>query len=336
MSHLAIGMAACLLLAPQQRPVFRGSADVVLVDARIIGRDGRQVSDLVAQDFLLKVDGQVREILTVEFQRSKVNASFTRLPSQPLSGGRNATSSRVMFAPDVWRMRPESSRFALDQAAALVDRLDAFHAVALFGLPKGSPRIDFTHDKSQVASALRKLLGVYHDPLSTMGAAQGVEDAAKTVASLDGLAGLIDSMASLDGRRTIVYFADGLADEKGGRVVTARALALTRKAAAAGVVLYAVASDPPSIASDISKLADRYDAHMEYDSMGNLATATGGAFLRRMTQTSNVMTQLEHELAGQYLISFSASADAKGKPHRIELSVTRDGVDVHARREFIK
>ncbi|HUG52844.1 MAG TPA: hypothetical protein VMR21_04565 [Vicinamibacteria bacterium] len=49
------------------RPVVRVSVDVVQVDAVVTDGEGRHVTDLTAEDFILKERGQVREISHVSY-----------------------------------------------------------------------------------------------------------------------------------------------------------------------------------------------------------------------------------------------------------------------------
>jgi len=71
--HLALGTGlaltmSALLVAAQQRPVFRGGANFVLVDA-YPSKDGRIVEGLTAADFQIFEDGKPQAIDSIEFVR---------------------------------------------------------------------------------------------------------------------------------------------------------------------------------------------------------------------------------------------------------------------------
>ena len=63
------GLAAPLVAQGNaQFPTFRAGIDVVLVDARVVDKDGRPVTGLTAEDFEVRVDGARRRIVALEFQ----------------------------------------------------------------------------------------------------------------------------------------------------------------------------------------------------------------------------------------------------------------------------
>src|SRR5690349_8630515 len=74
---LVVVMAAMLeAQAPQaprpqpQLPVFRAGVELVSIDVTALDNNGRQVTDLTAPDFLVEIDGEKRQVSTVEYIRS--------------------------------------------------------------------------------------------------------------------------------------------------------------------------------------------------------------------------------------------------------------------------
>src|SRR6185295_4216471 len=53
--------------ARQQAPVFRTSVDLVTIDASVVDNQGRPIGGLGSDQFSLKVDGQPRRIVAVQF-----------------------------------------------------------------------------------------------------------------------------------------------------------------------------------------------------------------------------------------------------------------------------
>ena len=45
---------------PQERPIFSTSANVVIVDVTVLGRDGKPVENLTKDDFELYEDGKLQ------------------------------------------------------------------------------------------------------------------------------------------------------------------------------------------------------------------------------------------------------------------------------------
>src|SRR4051812_46673969 len=51
-------------------PVFRAGIELVSIDVTAIDSNGRQVTDLAADDFQVEIDGDKRQVATVEYVRS--------------------------------------------------------------------------------------------------------------------------------------------------------------------------------------------------------------------------------------------------------------------------
>src|SRR5215204_6286843 len=59
---LAVGLVVVSLVGQAQEPVFRAGVDLVTVDAIVVDKDGRPLTGLTADDFVLTVDGKPRQI----------------------------------------------------------------------------------------------------------------------------------------------------------------------------------------------------------------------------------------------------------------------------------
>lgn len=58
---------------PQQQPqppVFRAGVELVSVDVTALDTNGRQVTDLIAADFQVEVDGDRRQVVSAEYVRA--------------------------------------------------------------------------------------------------------------------------------------------------------------------------------------------------------------------------------------------------------------------------
>src|SRR5688500_14301056 len=52
-----------------QKPVFRAGVELLTVDATVVDREGRQVTDLKPTDFVVEVDGDARPVISAEYVR---------------------------------------------------------------------------------------------------------------------------------------------------------------------------------------------------------------------------------------------------------------------------
>jgi VWFA-related protein len=167
----AIAAAALLSLmagadAPaQQEPRFEGGVEIVAVDANVVDAQGQPVRDLTAEEFVVKVDGRTRRVVSAEFVELRVRPSTGEPPVAPAEAGTAAAPSRGEPA------RAEGRRFvivvdrgqlggsvhlATQAVTRLLDQLGYEDRVAVFSLPSG-PRLDFTSDRALIEKVLGKI-----------------------------------------------------------------------------------------------------------------------------------------------------------------------------------
>jgi len=152
---------------------------------------------------------------------------------------------------------------------------------------------------------------------------------------LDSLRALAESMAPLDGQKAIVLVSEGfytdpqLRDDVRGFASVAER---TR------VALYALHLDAPLMeaGSRGNTTAGRVlDDRLGFDGMADLALAARGTALRVVSHPAAMLKQIDTELSGYYLLAFERSPDDRDGQHvRIDVRVSRPGLDVRARREF--
>ena len=166
-----------------QQPTFRAVTDVVVVDARVVDRSGRVVTDLTADDFEVRVDGASRRIASLRYESAE-------------SAEQDST---ILVAVDRQNLRIETSRATLNAAAKFVDGLPDSHAKGLLVLPEDRLRVAMGQPGGQVARARRGLLGTYN-PRMPMGDDE--------LSSRSSLHRVISVMSTVKGRRTVLFLAD--------------------------------------------------------------------------------------------------------------------------------
>ncbi len=322
---ILIGWAA-LVLAPWQVPVLRSNADVVVVDVHVTTRSGEVISDLIAADFTLNVDGKPRPISSFSHEQM-ADAPAARRGSYSAMGTLSMgpvleAPSYVMIVADPWTMRPESSRILFDQAAEFVAALPAPHAVGLTLLPTRRPQFPFTVERQPIMAALRRQLGAFNPGTPS--------SSADSLGALDGLTAAVDALRDVEGRRTMVLLTDALQD------VNDQLRRLGDRAADANITIHTISTDPPEML-DMSKRKPVDMPTVASAGAAILSDLTGGWFLRRATNGSIVMPRIAKILAEQYVLAFAMeTGDKDGWPHRIEVTVKRSGADVRARSSFVR
>jgi VWFA-related protein len=153
------GIVACVSVATGQ-PTFRSGVDLVTVDASVLGRDGKPVDSLGPDDFVIKVDGQPRRVVTAQFVSQTAPAARPQpLVSYHFTSNEGADAGRlVVVAIDEAHIRRLEGRSALRAAANFLDTLDPSDRVAITGLARLAT-IDFTRDRVALRQRLYALAG---------------------------------------------------------------------------------------------------------------------------------------------------------------------------------
>ncbi|MGH9175906.1 MAG: VWA domain-containing protein, partial [Vicinamibacterales bacterium] len=169
----------------QQPPVFRAGVELLTVDATVVDREGRQVTDLTPADFQVEVDGDARPVVSAEYVRLvddtslPVGAKPTIVPTASPDEAFFSTNTRVISAGrhilllvDQGNIRVGQGRGVMRSAAKFVDGLAPADRVAMVSIPQGA-LVDFTTNHERVREGLLATVGLaspfkgrYHISLS--------------------------------------------------------------------------------------------------------------------------------------------------------------------------
>jgi VWFA-related protein len=161
-------LAAASAVGVAQEPVFRAGVDLVTVDTIVVDKDGRPVTGLTADDFVLTVDGKPRAIDAFELiaVRSNEGAAAGKLPD--VSTNDVADPGRmILLVIDRSNLRVGDGRAALDGMKGLVANLSPRDRLGLVSLPGGGPIVQPTTDHQAVLTALGRVRGMeaqHQDP----------------------------------------------------------------------------------------------------------------------------------------------------------------------------
>ena len=154
---------------PIQGPSFRTGIDLVAVDISVVDKNGRPVDDLLAPDFVVKIDGTTRRVVSADLVKVDVEAArkprVDKTQDFYTSNLAPPNGRRIVLAIDQVRIGPGTLRPVLDAASRFIDRLTPLDQVALVAFPEPGVRVDFTNDKVRLRRALQRLVG--HAPRST-------------------------------------------------------------------------------------------------------------------------------------------------------------------------
>jgi VWFA-related protein len=236
---LALLLTCSWLSAQQRQPRFSASSNLVLVDVRVLDKDGKPVRGLTANDFTILEDGTVQTIgyfreislpLTV-VERENVPASA------PAAGARSETEAPAPAKPaapptdkrllvflfdlsganlqDVQIMQETGQKFVQEQLTSL-------DSAAVLVLDNGLQMLtDFTSDPAVLSRAFRRLgSGEPEEDISE--AEEGTEGDTEFVADqtemalfqtnqqLSAVQSIADAFRDVTGRKALVYFSAGI------------------------------------------------------------------------------------------------------------------------------
>jgi VWFA-related protein len=161
---LAAIVLAAVVPAHSQQPMFRSTRDVLAIDASVTGANDAPMTDLKAEDFTVKIDGQPRPVVTVHRYGATASSAGNDAPAVGrFARAADAPPGRiVVIVVDRPSIKAGGERAAMETAAALLKNLSPSDAVAAIGLPGGG--VDLTRDHTVVADAIKKMTGMQPTP----------------------------------------------------------------------------------------------------------------------------------------------------------------------------
>jgi VWFA-related protein len=151
-----------------QVPVFRAGVELVSVDITALDSNGRQVTDLTAAELAVEIDGDKRQVSTVEYIRSADPLRVIGAPHKVEPPDETFSSSNAKGAPsgrlivlliDQGNIRTGAARSSMNSAKKFVDTLTPEDRVSVIAVPSPGELVDFTTDHDKVREALLRVVG---------------------------------------------------------------------------------------------------------------------------------------------------------------------------------
>ncbi len=291
-------------------PVFTLDVKVVNVMATVKDGQGRILTDLTKDDFIVAEDGARQEIryfahqsdlpLTVGLLIDTSGSQYTLIPAERSAG--------LMFFRSILRQQKDLAfLMSFDRNVELLQDYTASLGLLERGL-----------DELQVEGSAR---GFHPNPT-------GQQQKQTSTALHDAVYLAADEMfRNQVGRKAIVVISDG--HDVGSRVDLKGAIEAAQRA---DLVIYTI------------QYVDRQFARRAYFSVGagsaalkRMATQTGGSAFRvsRGDRLANIFGQIEEELRGQYSFGYSPKRGFEGAGFRkISIKSPRKGLKVQAREGY--
>ncbi|MBM3777526.1 MAG: VWA domain-containing protein [Acidimicrobiia bacterium] len=154
-----------------QPPTFRTGVDLVTIDVAATDSRGQPVRNLRAPDFVVKVNGRERRVVSaqhVHYDVAAMQKEFAATRHEETFFTTNigpSTGRMILIAVDQGNIRPGAVRQLLRTAAAFVDGLAPTDQVAFVAYPAPGPEVSFTTDRLRIRQAMEQVVGMqrpYH------------------------------------------------------------------------------------------------------------------------------------------------------------------------------
>lgn len=278
--------------APQQ--TFRSSADLVTIQASVRDRRGRVLSGLTPDDFEIRDNGELRQILSL---RSDRQSPLSLALLVDMSGSMRVSAKVAM------------ARQAFDSLLAQLHQGQDEAAVFTFDSAIHE-RQPFTADLSLLKNALSSF-----EPFGTTSLYDATAAAARRLAGRTGA------------HKAIVVLTDGL--DTSSAMTAAEVSAV---ASSIDVPVFIVATVPSVDERFMMETSDRPRA--EAADLRDLSDWTGGAFVFASTMLETIVTasRLVDDLRQQYVLAIEATTANEWR--RLDVRVKRPSAKVKARSGY--
>ena len=301
-----VAIAAAVMAASAQQPVFRGTGDAVHVYVTVTDGDGRLVTTLARDEFEIRDEGNPQAITLFDNTPQPIRLVVMLDVSGSMEGnlGLLRTAADQLFS----RLRPDD-----------VVRVGSFgHEIVI------SPQ--FTRNTDE----LRRGLPTAIAPDAPTPLWRAIDEALAAFGTEGGA------------RPVILVLSDG--KDSGPLSLTQRYVSqvdVIDRARAADVMIYAIGmrsrgqrNMPPGIGR--SGLRAMLTADLPDPGLARVAQETGGGYteIRFGQDLAAAFTQVADELHSQYLIGF-APPKRDGKVHDIDVRISQRGLTARARKNYV-
>jgi VWFA-related protein len=339
--------------------VVRINTNLVQVDAVVTDKDGRQVTDLKADDFEIVEDGRprvpeyfsyvslgsVRQAGTENSQPGAhdLRRTFVFVVSNPIidvgfslagahggppRSGTFSTQQRAVRAADNTRSLLTWFVYTQMTSADLVAIADTDVDIGVLA--------SYTNDRDLLHAAIGRVRDnavsgaspVVHVMLVN-GDLALLELMQRNLDTMQTLEGVVSQVASLPGRKVVTLVARGLLYNPSlpyWQTIRDRMQRLIERANRAHIVIYTLQTRD----LDADHLHGR---NRVSDGLMELAKETGGRAIYNTNDLRVGFAEVVEENRGYYLLAYNPGAEAQGRPHRLQVRVKRKDVKVLTRSE---
>jgi hypothetical protein len=316
----------------------QAGADAVRVSFLSIGADGRPILDLKPEEVQLRVDGRPRTLASLDIVQPAGGASTPARAALPapygtnVGGGAADDSRTTYFVIDDKSFRPGNERLMKQAIDQFLNAVPPSTRVALQTTPLATVRTDPT-SPAEVRAALGKVVGFgMREPRDDQERVQMEEErACRTRETLEALRSLFASLGTAGPPPTVIFFSSGLSatTRTTGTLGTSRCDLSTDSFLNVGAAAGEARAHVYVVQADLTPM-------QRSDGLENLAGVTGAQVLVLAAAGETGLNRIAVETSTSYIAAFQPEpSERNGKPHRIELRVTRPNVTVRAGTQIV-
>ena len=211
---------------PQQQPTFRARVDSVKVDATVLDRDGKPITDLKIEDFEIKESGKVQVIESFEFVKVREDEPIGPELERPilsmsemLRETANPENRLILIFLDDYHTRTGNALHIKETLARFVEGLSVRDLVALMYPLTAASAVTFSRDHDGTANAIRRFQGRKYNYQPTTQYEQNFAQLPPeqqeqirndiVIRSLQSACALLATLR--DGRKSLLFVSEGLA-----------------------------------------------------------------------------------------------------------------------------
>jgi VWFA-related protein len=185
---LAGGIVSAQSPKTPQTPTFRSTTSLVLVDVTVLDKDGKPVPGLTADDFQVKLDGQVRPVRAVTYEQiatplaapvaveePDASVASTRVQTNGVAPPPAPRRRVIVIMVDDLSLTPARGKGMFAAAARFVGTLPPMDLVG-YTTTSQLASMNPTTDHLAVQVALPRLVGQLDDPRQLPGPAVGIDE----------------------------------------------------------------------------------------------------------------------------------------------------------------
>ena len=357
---LAVVPLALVANAQQQPPpTYKTGVDAVVLDVSVLDANRHPVRGLGAADFSVFEDGDPQPITVFSAVEAPAASPGRAVPAwaretpQDVFTNDVPTSGRliVLVLDDLLPMAPGESPRAKDLASRVIDSLAPSDLVAVAFVSGTRPGVDFTTDHARLRAAATTFEPRWSSDFDSTSLMDVQGRLPMYWLATSTIRRIVNSLASVPGRRkAILWLSAGLPfamdaesiDELSKRDNLAEEwLGIFNEAARSNVTIYPLSAGglrgvDVALAKEKVPTFGRTSGDANERFFEVVAENTGGFAVMRNNDPAPALARVIDETGSYYLVGYQSSHPvAKGKRHRLKVTVNRPGVTVRTRTGYV-